>query len=234
MAAPPGACFSSPTANSLNAVHFVNSSDGSAVGDNGVVLRTRDGGLPVELTLFSGRCDAASGIIHLTWKTATETSNYGFYVERRRSGAIWESLVFIAGHGTTANEQTYTYQDSPGRRSGSLEYRLEAMDIDGSSRLLQSIMVMLAPLVEKFTLWQNHPNPFNAATTFAFFLPRPGRVRLTLYDAAGRESALLFDGNLPSGLHRIPWSAGSLPSGLYLYRLHYGPEQATGKLILLR
>jgi len=55
-------------------------------------------------------------------------------------------------------------------------------------------------------------------------LSRAGRVRLAVYDAAGRRVQVLREGELPSGTHRESFGlrddAGrELPSGLYLVRL---------------
>ena len=223
----------SPTANNLNAVCFLDLHTGSAVGDNGTVLKTVDGGLPVELTAFSARYAAAEGAVHLLWRTATESRNYGFYLERRCSRE-WETVAFIPGNGTTAEEKHYTYIDQPGAAAGILYYRLRQMDLDGRSRVLWNIRVEVTAAVRELTLHANYPNPFNASTTLSFHLPRDGRVRLALFDAGGRECALLLDEEMTAGLHTVPWHAGSAASGLYLARLSCAGEVAVRKLLLLR
>ena len=38
-----------------------------------------------------------------------------------------------------------------------------------------------------YTLYQNYPNPFNPTTNIKFALPISGHVKLTIYDALGRE-----------------------------------------------
>ncbi|HNW59643.1 MAG TPA: YCF48-related protein [bacterium] len=225
--------LASPTVAALNAISFIDLHVGAAAGDNGTLLRTSDGGLPVELAAFSGRYDAATGAVHLTWRTASETNNWGFYLERRGSGA-WETIAFVPGQGTSVSPAEYNYIDQPGGGSVLLHYRLRQVDLDGQSRLLQSIAVAAGAVLRHLTLYQNHPNPFNAATTFAFDLPQAGQVRLILYDAAGREAVRIVDGALPAGHHRITWNSGGLPSGLYLYRLSASGGQRAGKLILLK
>ncbi|MBN2170236.1 MAG: hypothetical protein JW819_02815 [Candidatus Krumholzibacteriota bacterium] len=85
----------------------------------------------------------------------------------------------------------------------------------------------------------NHPNPFNPATTLPFHLPREGRARLRVFDAAGRPVAVLADGAFVAGWHRAEWrgrdEAGrELPTGVYLARLEAAGEVRTRKLLMLR
>lgn len=86
----------------------------------------------------------------------------------------------------------------------------------------------------------NHPNPFNPQTTLAFELPKPAaKVTLRLFDAQGRQVALLLDGPLPAGRHQLVWDGrdargNACSSGLYFSLLETPTDRATGKLTLLR
>ena len=94
--------------------------------------------------------------------------------------------------------------------------------------------VMEKPLPgEAFRLNQNYPNPFNAKTTIGFSLSRPGPTSLKIFDAAGREMASLVDGPLQAGNHRFVFEAGSLPSGVYLYRLSGLGHVAVKKIVVM-
>ena len=91
-----------------------------------------------------------------------------------------------------------------------------------------------AELPKEFRLDQNYPNPFNPQTTIAFDLPRAGRVTLSVYDALGREVALLVSEMRPAGRHQLTWNASALPSGIYFYRLTAGAFSQTKALTLLK
>jgi len=90
-------------------------------------------------------------------------------------------------------------------------------------------------LPSSISLLQNYPNPFNASTCIRFELSVPERVALTLFDTNGRYIETLVEDVLyNSGIHGIQWTAGPLPTGVYLVRLKAGDYVETKKMILLR
>lgn len=89
------------------------------------------------------------------------------------------------------------------------------------------------------SLGQNYPNPFNPVTTVPFSLARAERVRLRVYDTAGRFVRLLLDEARDAGPATVVWNgrdaAGrEVPSGVYFVRLETGNYAETRKLVLLK
>jgi uncharacterized protein (DUF362 family) len=82
-----------------------------------------------------------------------------------------------------------------------------------------------------FKLCANYPNPFNPSTMIVFYLPKSERVTLKVYDIVGREVETLIQGEVPSGEHRLQWSAQGLASGVYLCRLEADRFSETIKMI---
>jgi len=83
------------------------------------------------------------------------------------------------------------------------------------------------------------PNPFNPKTTLRFEMPEAGRLSVRVFDAAGRELAMLADGSFPAGAQELIWdgrdAAGRpLPGGVYLYRIESDFGSASGKMTLLK
>jgi len=87
---------------------------------------------------------------------------------------------------------------------------------------------------EAYALRQSFPNPFNPSTEIRFDLPETVTVSLVVYDVLGREVARLVEDELQAGWHRARFDAGSLPSGVYLYRIQAGDFMDTGRMILLK
>jgi len=91
-----------------------------------------------------------------------------------------------------------------------------------------------APLLRTFDLQQNYPNPFNPSTRIRFSVPSAGPVRLAVYDAVGREAAVIVNGVLPAGSYEYPFSGRGLSSGTYYYRLEADGSVSTKKFILTK
>ncbi len=88
-------------------------------------------------------------------------------------------------------------------------------------------------------LHQNHPNPFNPATTIAFTLPSAQRVRLTVHAVDGRLLATLLDAQAAAGRRELTWlgqvdDGRLLPSGVYFYRLAGDGWSRTERMVLVR
>jgi len=84
-----------------------------------------------------------------------------------------------------------------------------------------------------------HPNPFNPLTTIRFDLASAGRVRLAVYDVAGRLIRTLVDAEMAPGAHEAVWdgrdAAGrAVGSGSYFARVRAGQGGATAGMSLVR
>ncbi len=86
----------------------------------------------------------------------------------------------------------------------------------------------------EYTLYQNYPNPFNPTTNIKFALPKSGHVKLTIYDALGKEVVTLVNNELAAGLHNFEWSARNMASGIYLYRIESGNFVKVNKMLLVK
>ena len=58
---------------------------------------------------------------------------------------------------------------------------------------------------ENYQVHQNYPNPFNQETVIEFFLKRPARVSIKIYDIEGHLIQNLVQQNWQAGIHRIIW-----------------------------
>lgn len=89
-----------------------------------------------------------------------------------------------------------------------------------------------------FFLRQNYPNPFNPNTKINFSVQEKSHVKLSVIDVLGREVEVLVDEVKSPGHYDVTFSAHrgseSLPTGLYLYRLHAGHEVLTKKMLLIK
>jgi len=85
-----------------------------------------------------------------------------------------------------------------------------------------------------YSLAQNFPNPFNPITKIQFNLPKASNVKLTVFDAVGKEVSVLLGENMEAGVHSAIWDGMNFSSGVYYYRLETGDFTETRKMILMK
>lgn len=100
---------------------------------------------------------------------------------------------------------------------------LSVVPIDHPSSQLQAHLLPISP------------NPFATSTHIAFRLSQGTAIDLRLYDAAGREVAMLLRGWVDAGEHLVPVDFTERPSGVYRYILSYGNhQQLVGTMVTVK
>lgn len=202
------------------------------------------GPLPVELTHFDAV--ATSTGVELTWATASETNNAGFFVERWALGVAgeqvadeqiarsgWAELGFVRGAGTVVEARQYGYEVN-GLEPGLHRFRLRQVDFDGT--------VSYSPVVEaasgvpdQLALRPAYPNPFRTSTALQFTVPSAGDVTLTVYDALGRHVVDLYSGMAQAGqTYQATFDAQPFGAGTYFAILQHPTGQTVEQLTVLR
>jgi photosystem II stability/assembly factor-like uncharacterized protein len=94
---------------------------------------------------------------------------------------------------------------------------------------------------EKFSLYQNFPNPFNPSTKIKMQIAKLGNVKLVICDAIGREVETLINEQLNPGSYEVEWNASKYGSGVYFCRLtvrqagsSIGEFTETRKMVLMK
>ena len=59
-------------------------------------------------------------------------------------------------------------------------------------------------------------------------------MKLTIYDALGREVATLVNEQLKPGTYEADWDGTNFPSGVYFYKLMAGDFVTTKKMVLIK
>jgi photosystem II stability/assembly factor-like uncharacterized protein len=192
--------------------------------------------VPVELVSFTGRSE--SGKVVLEWKTATETNNLGFEIERKiinnHNNGAWIRIAFKEGVGTSTQPQNYNYIDDISTISGSsLQYRLKQIDYDGTYEYSNEVSIK-NPAPSAFELAQNYPNPFNPITMIRYSIPEKSNIKLTIINFIGEEIVTLLNETKEAGSYEKVWNATGLPSGVYIYKFQAGNFIKTKKMVLMK
>jgi hypothetical protein len=173
--------------------------------------------LPVELVGFEA--NRKPGAVLLTWKTASETNNAGFYVERAAGEGSFEELQFVEGHGTTTQPQRYRFQDSElPFKARTLRYRLRQVDTDGTSAR-SKVLTIERTDPRRFALHPNYPNPPAGQTKVPYEVAQRSEVEARIYDILGREVKTVRLGRKGAGRYVHQLDVSRLASGTYFFEL---------------
>ena len=97
------------------------------------------GALPVELSKFGAKRDPLTGAVMITWETQSELNNAGFFIKRSQqqdSQFVVVNPTMVAGAGTTAEKQSYTYTDATADPNVIYYYQIEDVSLDGNRQTL--------------------------------------------------------------------------------------------------
>lgn len=188
--------------------------------------------LPVELTAFNARPTAKG--IDLYWETASETDNYGFFVERKDISpgqeSDWQQVAFVKGNGTTTSESRYNYSDTKLVSGHTYSYKLRQVDLDGAQSCYET-MAVFATAPEnadhsELTLINIAPNPVQVGDQISFtaYLPQECDLNWELVDIKGNSlikgSFLgLMSGYQSLEINSTQLNSSEITSGYYLLRV---------------
>jgi hypothetical protein len=212
----------SGTTDHFRSVDFIDANNGWAVGNMGAIVHTTNGGA-TWTTQNSGTEHALLSVAFLDANTGW-AAGAGTIVHTTDGGATWSSqfiaeqgsirdLSFVdAGHGWAVGDNGTILRYNP---------TLRAPD---ERSVHQPSLHSLAC----------YPNPFNPTITIAYDLPKAGHISLRVFDLLGRDVAVLKDGFVEAGTHRVTFDGSALATGIYFARLDAGKFSQTKKLMLLK
>ncbi len=161
--------------------------------------------------------NAGSFLSSVQIKQTTGTANPPFFImpiDLRFASAGWDTTVTVVN-----NSQNQLLQIA-------LSHKPDTVQFDPKNWVLKDAAITTTvngvegtEQPQSFFLAQNFPNPFNPLTVIRFGLAEPGRVTIKVYDIMGREAATAFDGEKAAGSYSVMLDAGTLSSGMYLYRM---------------
>ncbi len=181
---------------------------------------------------------SVTGGIELRWEY-DESMADGCHVYRRQEGMAAERLTTSL---VTGRNGRVEYTDVIfGLPDGTELYYCYAL-FGGQAEIARSeeIQITVTGIAPKVTsLRPSYPNPFNPVTHIVFELSRAGRVRVEIFDVAGRRVRTLVDESLPAAAHQRVWDgrddAGRpAPSGTYYCRLQTAELTEHRKMTLLK
>lgn len=97
-----------------------------------------------------------------------------------------------------------------------------------------SVNMISEIIPERFDVSQNYPNPFNPVTTIKFSVPQQDHIKMRVFDALGREVAVLLNESFTPGEYEVRFDGSILSSGVYYYRFESTGLVTTKKMLLIK
>ncbi len=166
--------------------------------------------LPVTYLNFNGVLQNNEAI--LTWSTATEINNKGFFVERRSDAQTFTDIGFVQGNGTSVSVNNYTFSDAK-LISGNNYYRLKQIDLDGNF----SYSPVIKLVFDKFA-WSILGNPSSNAWV-QLQLDKTHNVSIQIISLSGLVMQTINKGNIGAGTYSIPVDMSHYAPGMYMVKL---------------
>ncbi len=101
------------------------------------------------------------------------------------------------------------------------------------STTMLSVVENSTHLSHDLALEPTYPNPVSQGCSMSFSFVVPAFASLKLFDATGREVAVLASGFFDAGEHEVTFDRGTLPGGVYFCRLEAGGQSAARAVVIL-
>jgi hypothetical protein len=179
--------------------------------------------LPISFKDFSAVRE--SNQVTLSWKTASETNNKYFTVQRSLDGQNYEPVAFLDGAGNSTVERQYAYRDESAP-SALCYYRIRQTDNNGTNHYFPAVTIEAMYLEDGFAIY---PNP-STGGDLRIQLLHEGGANVSIYSASGRQ---VYSADVPSGSGLTQLEISSqLAKGIYVVRLNSEAGILTRRLLV--
>ena len=180
-------------------------------------------------------CAPAKDGLLLTWRLSSPADVRSVAIERARAETgPWTALTFTA-RDSAGTSSTLDAGVDPGQ---AYFYRLRLTLSDGRRADFGPIHAVAGDAVREFALILLGPNPGHGESRLRFDVASESRVRLSVYDVAGREVARLADGAYKAGRYAVSWGrqndSNPVPAGVYFVRYRAGGRTLGRTLVIVR
>ncbi len=209
--------------------------------ESGIVAETApmagtsvDNLVPSVPTNFDGT--VVSNTVELAWDEPVDEDFQYFAIYRSKLPLVNPSENQLYA---TTIENTFVDQNISGATKW--YYKVAALDFSGNqSDYSTQLIIMLtgveveAGIPDNYSISQNYPNPFNPTTNIKFAVPENSNVKITIYNAVGKQVAVLVNDQFAPGFYNYSWNASNLASGVYFYEMVTNNFRQVQKMMLMK
>jgi hypothetical protein len=228
-------------------VQFINPEIGWAVGLNGTIISTLNGGLPLPLApnLIFPSNNAINVPVNTTmrWSPVTDARRYTVQISTVPNFAVIADSITVdtnlynVPYGKLLNAITYFWRVNASNANGASPWST----VWSFSTLPTGLNQISTSIPKEFKVFDAYPNPFNPVTKIRYDIPiyhsGEGRnlfVKLIVFDALGREVETLVNEKQSAGTYEATFNGSQYPSGVYFARLESSTFNHIIKMIMLK
>lgn len=190
-------------------------------------LSTNATTLPVELISFNGKAHNDDAL--LSWSTASEKDNAGFYVQRAVDGINYNNIGFVKGYGNSSVKHNYQYTDANALLGNNkVYYRLQQVDHNFNSSYSSAIIVQKNSVNSSLTVY---PNPFDNEVTIQMAEAVTGNVIVSMTNSLGINVPITWSKSGNDDKTIVIHQLNHLPRGVYLFTLEANGVKQTFKMV---
>lgn len=199
----------------------------SQVGQFGIGSDGNFNSLPVKFLNFDAWNENSS--VQLHWKTASETNNIGFEVQRSTNGFDFDSIAFVNGAFNSLLIQNYKFVDANAfvkTAANKLYYRIKQIDADA-----HFVFTQVKQVIGDAIPFAISPNPFTNLLHIQFSSPIEGESTIVFYDVTGKQ-IMAFKIPVQIGNQKIELNQlESLLPGVYILEWNTEFQKSTTRVI---
>lgn len=189
----------------------------------------KSGVFPVELLDFQAKSLATENKIEVSWTTISEINNKEFTVEKLdKSNNKFVTIETVPSQGNSNSLQHYTLIDKHPELGRNL-YRLTQIDIDGTTRVLNTTEIMFN-LDEPYQIVSIAPIPCKELLNFTFFNNAVQDLTVEIFSIDGRKMISQKTAK-QSALLSLSIDMSPFASGIYIYKVTGKDKHDIGRFI---
>jgi len=164
--------------------------------------------LPITLLTFAGK-KLEDTQASLTWRTASEINNKGFYIEKSTDAVDFKTIGYLDGAGNSTSIREYNFIDN--NLIASAYYRLRQIDFDGTTTYSPIILI-------ENEIFKIFPNPITQNININLPILDTETVQIRLTNATGQDvsNISVLAGKASNALSQ---AFADLPAGIYIARI---------------
>ena len=172
-----------------------------------------DSTLPIKISSFNA--NASLGKVSLNWSTAIETNVASFAVERSVDGKVFVNAGKVSAIGNTTSAHYYSFIEDASKLSGTVYYRLNAIDKDGKSAY-SSVQQVVIKSGKTTGITNVYPNPLRAGQDLKlnYTSLKNEKVSVQLVNMLGKR-VVSTNLTVTEGTNALSVAVGRLSAGVY-------------------